>query len=410
MSNKGVLYGFIQILLLIQIGDSLNPDDRITGLEKELSIVKTDLDMLKSQVVYLTSLLNHVGKDVVIDNSIIDIPQKTIKPQTEPKNEVKEIMVDPTLEERVAKVEQLTKVGTLRSCDEYSAFGIRASGMYPIDPDGILVGQPPFNVFCRFDENTGQVFTEVMHSYSEGLIKVDTCADPGCYIKNITYISGDDEKIIEHSQLEALIDLSLNCQQSFYYECTLAPLRTEDVDYGFWYGRDGKKNVYFTGSDSTMHACDCYYSEEGCFEEELLQNTCNCDSKEPTALVDTGKITSSALPILTIAFGGLQFDIQQASYTIGRLICKGKNQNEVATSCKSLKLAGETKSGYYTIKNENNMYASTVFCDMSNGGYENVPELSQLTLLPLGTIIPWVNRPALDSQYSVEYIPSGWQR
>ena len=140
-------------------------------------------------------------------------------------------MEDPSLEERVEKVEQLTKVGTLRSCEEYSAFGIRASGMYPIDPDGILVGQPPFNVFCRFDENTGQVFTEVMHSYSEGLIKVDTCADPGCYIKNITYISGDDEKIIEHSQLEALIDLSSDCEQSFYYECTLAPLRTEDVDY-----------------------------------------------------------------------------------------------------------------------------------------------------------------------------------
>ena len=158
------------------------------------------------------------------------------------------------------------------------------------------------------------------------------------------------------------------------------------------------------------HACDCYYSEEGCVEEDLLQNTCNCDSIEPTALIDTGLITSSALPMLTIAFGGLQFDIQQASYRIGRLICKGKKQNEVATSCKSLKLAGETKSGYYTIKNENNMYASTVFCDMSYGGYENVPELNQLTLLPLGTIIPWVSRPALDSQYSVEYIPSGWQR
>ena len=50
MANKGVVYGFIHILILIQIGDSLNPDDRITGLEKELSIVKTDLDLLKSQV------------------------------------------------------------------------------------------------------------------------------------------------------------------------------------------------------------------------------------------------------------------------------------------------------------------------------------------------------------------------
>ena len=70
-------------------------------------------------------------------------------------------------------------------------------------------------------------------------------------MKNITYISRDNERIneriIETSQLKALIDLSLECKQSFYYECTLAPLRTEDVDYAYWVGRDGKKNVYFTG-------------------------------------------------------------------------------------------------------------------------------------------------------------------
>ena len=82
----------------------------------------------------------------------------------------------------------------------------------------------------------------------------------------------------------------------------------------------------------------------------------------------------------------------------------------MATSCKSLKLNGETKTGYYMIKDESSMYATTVFCDMSNGGYENVPEVKQLTFLPLGTIISWVNRPALDSQQSVEELPGGWQR
>ena len=414
MSNRRVLYGFIQTLILIQIGGSLNPDDRITRLEKELSFVKTDLDILKSQVIYLKSmnqeLLKHVRKDIDVDNSKMFVPQKTPKPQTEPKNKVKKIMEDPSLEERVEKVEQLTKVGTLRSCEEYAAFGIRASGLYPIDPDGILVGHAPFDVFCRFNDNTGQVSTEVIHSYSEGLIKIDECEDPGCYMKNITYISGDSGKSIETSQIEALIDLSSECEQSFYYECTLAPLKTANVDYAYWFGRDGQKNVYFTGSDSTTHACDCFYTEEGCVDGELLENTCNCDSNEPTPLVDSGLITSSALPMLTIAFGGLRFDIQKASYTIGRLICKGKNLNEVATSCKSLKLNGETKSGYYMIKDEKSMYAITVFCDMSHGGYENVPEVKQLTLLPLGTIIPWVNRPALDSQQSVEELPKGWQR
>ena len=233
MSNRRLVYIFV----LIHVGGgSLNPDDRIASLEKELNV-------LKSQVTYLTSLsqelLKHVRKDIVID-----ISQKIV----EPSNEVKEIIVGPTLEERVEKVEQLAKVGTLRSCEEYAAFGIRSSGMYPIDPDGILVGLLPFNVFCSFNESTGEVLTEVIHNYSEGIVKVDNCEDPGCYMKNITYVSaGDNGKLIEISQLEALIDLSSECQQSFYYECTLAPLRDEDVDYAFWIGRDGKKNVYFTG-------------------------------------------------------------------------------------------------------------------------------------------------------------------
>ena len=126
---------------------------------------------------------------------------------------------------------------------------IVSSGIYPIDPDGILIGQPPFNVYCRFNDKTGEVTTEVMHAFSDTLTNVDHCHDPGCYAKNLTYVSGNDGKIIDISQLEALISLSSECEQSFYYECTLAPLRLQDVDRAFWIGRDGQKNVYFTGSD-----------------------------------------------------------------------------------------------------------------------------------------------------------------
>ena len=120
---------------------------------------------------------------------------------------------------------------------------------------------------------------------------------------------------------------------------------------------------------------------------------------------------SSALPMLTVAFGGLRFDMQQASYTIGRLTCKGKKEINVASSCQSLKLAGETKSGYYTIKHINELHPQTVFCDFDQGGYEKVPEISQFSpLLPLGTIIPWVKKPNLDSKHSIEDMPEGWQR
>ena len=54
------------------------------------------------------------------------------------------------LEARVTKLEELIKIGTLRSCSEYSQFGIRSNDYYLIDPDGPLLGQPPFQVFCDF--------------------------------------------------------------------------------------------------------------------------------------------------------------------------------------------------------------------------------------------------------------------
>ena len=54
------------------------------------------------------------------------------------------------LEEETRKLEELVKMGTLRSCAEYSQFGIKADGYYQVDPDGPLLGHPPFQVFCNF--------------------------------------------------------------------------------------------------------------------------------------------------------------------------------------------------------------------------------------------------------------------
>ena len=49
-------------------------------------------------------------------------------------------------EERVANLEDLAKIGTLRSCAEYAKFGLKSSGPYMVDPDGRLIGQAPFQV------------------------------------------------------------------------------------------------------------------------------------------------------------------------------------------------------------------------------------------------------------------------
>ena len=54
------------------------------------------------------------------------------------------------LESRVDKLEELAKIGTLRTCAEYAQYGLKTSGLYMIDPDGPLLGQPPFQVYCDF--------------------------------------------------------------------------------------------------------------------------------------------------------------------------------------------------------------------------------------------------------------------
>ena len=99
------------------------------------------------------------------------------------------------LESRVEKLEELAKIGTLRTCAEYAQYGLKTSGLYMIDPDGPLLGHPPFQVFCNFtsgecESEFYRIFlfksyktfflgsTEVMHD-TEQLTEVEHCPEPG---------------------------------------------------------------------------------------------------------------------------------------------------------------------------------------------------------------------------------------
>jgi len=308
------------------------------------------------------------------------------------------------LEARVAKLEELTKVSTLRSCDEYAAFGLATSGYYLIDPDGPLVGEQPIQVLCNFTSGA----TEVLHDTTT-LTEVGHCHEPGCYEKEISYINGVAGDVIPLSQIDSLKQISEHCLQTFRYECTLAPLRADDVDYAFWTDRTGDKNVYFTGSNKGFHSCDCEFTDEGCYDEDQRGNTCNCDINLPAPLIDTGVITNTtALPVMKLAFGGLDFEIQSGAFQLGNLQCFGKKEVEVASSCSALKLAGATLSGYYNIKKPLSDRTSQVFCDMDGEGYEDVPEYPQPdSSSPLGTIAAWVSKPASEAEQASK-IPPGW--
>ena len=49
-----------------------------------------------------------------------------------------------------------------------------------------------------------------------------------------------------------------------------------------------KNKQIYLGSNSGNHLCDCHYTEDGCAEEEVQFNTCNCDANLPVELQDTG--------------------------------------------------------------------------------------------------------------------------
>ena len=108
--------------------------------------------------------------------------------------------------------------------------------------------------------------TEVMHD-TENLTVVEHCHDPGkirnvehqiiktwivgCYEKSITYSypDGQNRVPVPMTQIESLIQLSDFCDQEIHYDCTLAPLTDEDVDFAYWEDRHGNKNNYFTGNN-----------------------------------------------------------------------------------------------------------------------------------------------------------------
>ena len=74
----------------------------------------------------------------------------------------------------------------------------------------------------------------------------------GCYEKSIIYsypdADGQSRVPVPMTQIESLIQLSDICEQEFSYDCTLAPLRAENVDFAYWEDRHGDKNDYWTGN------------------------------------------------------------------------------------------------------------------------------------------------------------------
>ena len=241
-----------------------------------------------------------------------------------------EAKVDDNLEQRVEKLEQLSKYKTLRTCQEYADRGLTKSGIYEIDPDGDGIGFAPITVHCNFATNETQIFHD-----KEDMIKIEKCSTgPGCSVYDFNYDAPME-------QIQALIDLSQHCYQDLAFGCYLAPLRFDDVDLGFWTDKSGIDRYFFHGDNIGNHVCKCG-TDHTCVDSSIENLACNCDSKSPTWYEDIGRITSKEiLPITKFSYGPLQFDSERANITVGRLTCSGAKQvDQHSISCNSWKLKG----------------------------------------------------------------------
>ncbi|CAG0886206.1 unnamed protein product [Darwinula stevensoni] len=256
-----------------------------------------------------------------------------------------------------------TLQNTPRTCQSLADLGVTTTGIYSVDPDGVLVGDPPIKVFC--DMETDPVSTIVLHDAMDEDAVVDRCDRPGCFGRNVTYNAS-------MTQMVALIDRSQSCDQKIRYGCLSAALSTGGAtQYAWWVDRHGQPQYYWHGWNATEHTCACGLTES-CIDNNLL---CNCDAEAPQWESDSGTITNeTALPITQLRFGGLQFEGQRANFTLGGLVCRGEASSgkavqggvsraeHPAESCSTLRRAGNGHTGFHLV--ERNGRLDVVRCRM----------------------------------------------
>ena len=340
-----------------------NIEEKVTSLERSLIDLTSRIQKAEMKNIILEEKMQKSEmKNIILKGRVQNVEKKN--EVLEEKNQNLE-KAKKDVNDELSYLKELSKLNVVQTCEEMADYGVNQSNYYLVDPDGPLMGNEPIRVYCEFSE--GSVSTIISHD-SEETIEVGHCTDPGCYSRQITY----DAPI---EQIQSLIELSNTCNQQIKYDCFLSPLQIEGIDFGFWRDKNGDDQIYWTDSHFGEHVCSCHYSEEGCFDQETLGNTCNCDSNKPSELSDVGIITnSSALPIMELRFGGLEFDAQSAFHTLGNLSCSGKKTNEPKpVSCSSLKRMGYFKSGFYNVK-EDGQFSKLVYCDMTSLGYDDVHE------------------------------------
>ncbi|KAI9561346.1 hypothetical protein GHT06_012303 [Daphnia sinensis] len=244
-----------------------------------------------------------------------------------------------------------------RTCQEARESGLpefKDSGMYWIDPDGLEIGDGAIYVYCNM--TTGA--TTVGHD-SEATIEIPKCSNAGCYSRSIVYNGGSLK------QMKALAEISANCHQTIQVNCLGGPFTVNGIDYAWWNDVSGTKQNFWSGSEESIHICQCGI-ENNCVRPDL---ECNCDANVAVSLSDNGNITlKRVLPVTKLNFG--QINHNGGSHTLGKFTCSGKPSYAYPSSCADLWRIGYTLNGLYPVQGSKRV--EFIHCDFSLG--QNVQE------------------------------------
>jgi len=310
----------VSTIFLVACKDTTSNDakdeNKIDHLEKILLRLQKEVEEKHEFFERKIQFLEANNKAMVKNNEILEEENQILKERNQNLEKKTKSLEEKNkgIEDDIKYLMELSKLNVGRTCEEMAMYGVDKTGFFFVDPDG-LGGEVPIMVYCQFGQS-GVALTMISHD-TEGRTQVSHCKDPGCYSRKVKYNA-------PMKQIESLIQWSESCTQDIGFECFMSGLQIQGIDYGFWLDRNGESQIYWTGSHHGQHVCSCHYNDEGCFDEENLQNSCNCDALEPSEMSDIGTVTNStALPITELRFGGLESDVQSAVHTLGKLTCSG---------------------------------------------------------------------------------------
>lgn len=286
----------------------------------------------------LSKLKVHQEESGPNNERIVVLESKLRSLHDELKETVTKLQAEKQINRDLWSVKNCTEVNkALPSCDAIRLWGYKKSGYMMIDPDG-EGGVAPFQVYCDMDSDDGRGITVVQHTNSDLPVDVVNCEEPGCFPHTINYEG------VAISQITALMQNSLACEQHIRYDCFDSKLFRDSM--AWWVSRDGRRQDYWGGALPGSKKCACGMMNN-CVDPNQF---CNCDADDERWLYDEGLITDmEALPVIEVRYGDVSTDKgERGRSSVGPLRCRF-DKTMSAKGCDELALAGVRQSGPYMI-------------------------------------------------------------